>query len=110
MPVEVIKKFLKNITGKFGALLVKCRKGRCAGIKVKILEQFMVDGSSLHGDLEVKERIERDFPAASKINPGTLAEIPTVLVHLSDFRQQDLFDFFRVGHSVPPLVKSKIIF
>jgi len=32
-----------------------------------------------------------------------------VLVHLFDFGQQDLFDFFRVGHSVPSLVKNDII-
>ena len=40
---------------------------------------------------------------------GASAEILTVLVHLIDFGQQDLFDSFRVGHSVPPLVKSDII-
>ncbi|MCX4321243.1 MAG: hypothetical protein OSJ44_16275 [Lachnospiraceae bacterium] len=71
--VEAVKKLLKNIIRKFGTLLVKCRKGRCVGIKVKILEQFMVDGATLHGNLEVQERIERDFPVTGKINSGTLA-------------------------------------
>ena len=54
----------------------------------------------------MKEHIEWDFPVTGKIRSGILAKILTVLVHLSDFRQQDLFDFFRVSHSVPPLVKS----
>ena len=64
----------------------------------------MVDGATLHGNLEVQERIERDFPVTGKINSGTLAEILTVLVHLFNFREQNVFDFFRVCHSVPPLV------
>ena len=45
-------------------------------------------------------------PVTGKINPGTLAEILPVLVHLFNFRQQDLFNFLRGSHSVPPLVKS----
>ena len=51
---------------------------------------FMVDGAALHGNLEVQERIERDFPVAGKIDSGMPAEILTVLVHLLNFRQQDL--------------------
>ena len=65
----------------------------------------MVDGSALHGDLEMEERIERDFPVAGKIDSRTLTEVLTVLVHPFNFRQQDLLDFFRISHSVPPLVR-----
>ena len=69
----------------------------------------MVDGAAFHGNLEMNERIESDFPVTGKINSGTVAEILTVLVHFFDFGQQDLFDLFRIVHSVPPLVKSDII-
>ena len=81
---------MKNIIRKFGTVLVKCRKGRCSGIKVKILGQFMVDGTVLHGNLEVQEGIERDFPVAGKISSGVPAEILTVLVHLLNFSEQNL--------------------
>ena len=64
----------------------------------------MVDGAALHGNLKVQEGIERDFPIAGKISSGMPAEILTVLVHLLNFREQNLFDFFRVGHRVFPLV------
>ena len=70
----------------------------------------MVDGAAFHGDLEMEERVESDFPVTGKINSRMFAEILTVLVHLFNFRQQDLFDFFRVSHGVPPLVKSDNIF
>jgi hypothetical protein len=97
---------LKDIVGKLGALLVECGKRRCSGIEVKIFKELMVDGAAFHGDLEMEERTERDFPDTGKILCGVLAEILMVLVHLFNFRQQDLFDSFRVGHRVPPLVKS----
>lgn len=64
----------------------------------------MVDGTTFHGNLEMEERVESNFSVTGKINSGTLAEILTVLVYLFNFRQQDLFDFFRVSHSVPPLI------
>lgn len=80
----------------------------CVGIN--LIEQFMADGTAFHGDLEMEERIERDFSVTGKINSGTFTEVFTVLVHFFNFRQQDLFDFFRIGHSVHPLVKSDIIF
>ena len=69
----------------------------------------MVDGAAFHGNLEMEKRIESNFSVTGKINPRTFAEILTVLVHFFNFRQQDLFDFFRVCHSVSPLVKSDII-
>ena len=69
----------------------------------------MVDGATFHGNPEMKKRIERNFPVTGKINSGVPAEILAVPVHFLDFGQQDLFDFFRVVHSVPPLVKSDII-
>lgn len=69
----------------------------------------MADGAAFHGNLEMEERAERDFPVSGKVSPGTLAEIPTVLPHPFNFRQQGLFNILRVSHSVPPLVKSGII-
>ncbi len=51
----------------------------------------MVDGTTFHGNLEMKERIESNFPVTDKINSEAFAEILTVLVHLFNFRQQDLF-------------------
>lgn len=69
----------------------------------------MVDGTAFHGDLEMQEHIEGEFPVTGKINSRVPAEILTVLVHLFNFRQQDLFNLFGVGHRVPPLVKSDII-
>ncbi len=68
----------------------------------------MVDGTTFHGNLEMKERIESNFPVTGKINSEAFAEILTVLVHLFNFRQQDLFDFFRISHSVRPLVKNRL--
>jgi hypothetical protein len=50
----------------------------------------------------MEERNEGDFPVTAKIDSRALAEILTVLVHLLNFREQDLFAFFRVVHSVPP--------
>ena len=70
----------------------------------------MAEVTAFHGYLEMEERIERDFPVTGEIDSGVSAEILTVLVHLFNFGKQDLFDSFRVGHSVPPLVKSDIIF
>lgn len=69
----------------------------------------MVGGTTFHGNLEMDERVESDFSVMGKINSWTPAKILTVLVHLFNFREQDLFDFFRGGHSVSPLVKSDII-
>lgn len=43
--VEAVKKFLENIVGNPGALLVKCGKRLCPGIEMKIFEQFMTDGN-----------------------------------------------------------------
>ena len=110
MSVEAVEKRLEDIIGKLGSLLVECRKRWCLGIEIEILEQFMADGAAFHGDLEMQECIERDFPVTGEIDSGASAEILTVLVHLLNFGPQDLFDFFRVGHSVPPLGKSDIIF
>ena len=107
--VEAVEKLWEDIIGKLGALLVECGKGRRLGIEVKIFKELMADGAAFHGDLEMEERTERDFPDTGKILCGVLAEILMVLVHLFNFRQQDLFDSFRVGHRVPPLVKSDII-
>ena len=47
----------------------------------------MADGAAFHGNLEMEERAERDFPVTGKVSPGTLAEIPTVLPHPFNFRQ-----------------------
>lgn len=69
----------------------------------------MVDGAAFHGNLEMEKRIKGDFPVTGKVNSGTFAEILTVPVHLFNFRQKNLFDFFRIVHNVPPLVKSDII-
>ena len=46
----------------------------------------MADGAAFHGDLEMKERIERDFPVMGKINFGAPAEVLAVSVHLFNFR------------------------
>lgn len=70
----------------------------------------MADAAAFHGNLEMQERIERDFPVTGKIYSGASAEILPVLVHIFNFRQQDLFDFFRVIHGVSPLVKYNISF
>ena len=100
---------VNRIRQKFGPLLVECRKGRCLGIEIEILEQFMADGAAFHGYLEMEERAERDFPVTGEIDSGAPTEILMVLIHLFDFGQQNLFDFFRVGHGVPPLVKSETV-
>ena len=88
---------MENIIRKLSALLVKSRKGRCVCIEVKILEELMIDRTAFHGNLEMEERIEGDFPVTGKISFRVLAEILMVLIHLFNFRQQDLFDSFVTG-------------
>lgn len=95
--VEAVEKLLEDIIGELGALPVECGKRWCLGIETEILEQFMADGAAFHGNLEIEERIERDFPVTGEIDSGASVEILTVLIHLLDFGQQNLFDFFRVG-------------
>lgn len=53
MSVEAIEKLLEDIIGELGPLLVECRKRRCLGIEIEILEQIMADGAAFHGDLEM---------------------------------------------------------
>jgi len=107
--VEAVEKLLEDIIGELGLLLEERRKGRCLGIEMEILEQFMADGAVFHGELEMEKRTERDFPVTGEIDSGASAEILTVLVHVFNFGQQELFDFFRVGHRVSPLVKNDTI-
>ena len=87
MSVEAVKKSLEDIIGELSALLVKCGERRCSGIEVEIFEQFVVDGSALHGDLEMEECRERDLPVTDGVDPRMLEEVLTVLVHLFDLRQ-----------------------
>ena len=39
----------------------------------------MVDGTAFHGDLEMEEGIESDFPVTGEINSRMAAEILTVV-------------------------------
>lgn len=96
--VETEKEFLENIIRKFGTLLIKSREGGCIVIKLKVFEQFMFDRAAFHGNLEMEECVEREFPVTGKIHARTFAEIFTVLVHFFNFGQKNLLDFFRVCH------------
>lgn len=67
--VEAAEKFLEDIIGELGPLLVECGKRRCLGIEIEIPEQFLTDGAAFHRDPGMEKRTERVFLSRVKSIP-----------------------------------------